>query len=124
MIGHCVLPYPIFNHCVPSVMGARQRTKGAVVLAAVSIARNSSNYWAANFDEWRAAIEGGQVGQILEVMVNWGAINWASVAIMDVIAAVFVGVTAIALWMIPAIGWAAWGIGVIAAAVIVCEQRP
>jgi hypothetical protein len=89
--------------------------ESAVVLASIAIARLSAIYLFTNFETWRFELQGGcGMGR-----VNWGAINWKFVAIMDVVAAVFFGTVAIGLWMLPAIGWLGWGIGVIASAVIV-----
>ena len=87
-----------------------------VVLSAISVARSSSYYWDANIDAWAQALDPSL--HLALPRVN-GKILWGAVAGMDVSAAVVVGGGSALLIGIPVLGWATWGIGTAAAAVIV-----
>lgn len=89
--------------------------EASIVLGAVSVARNSSYYWDANLEYWRAQLNGS--GQPYLPRTN-GRVSWGWVAGMDVTAAVIVGVGNSPALAAVFIGWAYWTAIPVGAAVI------
>ncbi len=92
---------------IESQANALPYEEGGIVLAAVSVARNSSYYWNENIDSWVNVGFGDGGGNIPRTE---GPIRWGGVAAADVAGAVIMGGGLKLLGLIPEIGWAAWGI--------------
>ncbi len=80
-------------------------TELPVILASLSVAKHSAQYWNENYEKWVTEFGGVPSGGRIELKINWGVVGAA-----DVAEATIVGGGTIGLGLAPGIGWAAWGI--------------
>ena len=93
--------------------------EAAVVLSAISVARNSTYYWDSNLDHWFDVMSQttDPYSALIQPRIN-GRIAWGWVVGMDVTAAVTVGILYSPAFVVPFVGWAFWGGSVVAGALI------
>ncbi len=86
------------------------------ILAAVSVARNSSYYWDANIELWNNTVNDPS-NHIALPRVN-GKISWGGVAKADVAGAVVMAISQLVFAGIPVVGWGYFAAAVVGGAVV------
>lgn len=88
--------------------------EGELVLAAISIARESSNYWNQNYAVWQNTLD----EYIYANARTEGDVSWGGVAAVDVAGAISVGINTSKAVVVPFVGWKFWAACVVGGAVI------
>ncbi len=76
-----------------------------VLLAAISVAKHSRQYWNDNSQKWENEFGSPETGSIANSNITWGDVGW-----MDAGSALVYGGGTAWLGFIPVLGWATWGI--------------
>jgi hypothetical protein len=88
--------------------------EGELILAAISIARESSNYWNQNYTVWQT-----EVNEFIYATARTkGDVNWGGVAAVDVAGAISVGIATSKAAVVPFVGWKFWAACVVGGAAI------